>query len=142
VTITVRNEGERPVQDLGLTDRLTGGAALRSASSPSGDCRVSPSDATCQLGDLAAGANVIAEVHLVLDTEPVSRTVSQRITLSASGGQEQITERAVSTLIDDGQEPGSQLLTVPGTVVTLIAFTGFTLAARSPATSTSPRSGR
>jgi uncharacterized repeat protein (TIGR01451 family) len=133
VAITVRNDGERPVQDLRLTDRLSPSAAVRSAWSPAGSCRVSPGDATCQLGRLAPGDSVTVQVRLRLEPEPVNRTVTQHITLSASGAEEQVAGRALSTLIDGGPGDAAQLLAIPGTTVTLIAFTGFVLAARSPA---------
>jgi uncharacterized repeat protein (TIGR01451 family) len=135
VTITVHNEGERAVQGLGLTDEVSANAALRSASSPAGECHVSPGRAACQVGRVAPGDGVTTEVRLMLEPEPVSRTVTQHITLSASGDREQTTERAVSTLVDGGPGAAAQLLAIPGTTVTLVAFTGFVMAAQSPSTS-------
>jgi uncharacterized repeat protein (TIGR01451 family) len=134
VTITVRNQGERTVQGLALTDEVSRTAALRSGSSPAGECRVSPGRAVCQLGDLAPGDSVTTEVRLQLEPEPVSPTVSQRITLSASGDRAQTTERAVSTLIDGGPGAEAQLLAIPGTTITVITFTAFVLASRPPST--------
>jgi large repetitive protein len=128
-TITVRNDGEGAVEGLRLTDQVSPGVMVRSGSSPAGGCSIASRRADCPLGSLAPGDSVTTVVRLLLDPEPASRTVGQRITLSATG-QEQVADRSLSTLVDAPVEQ-AQVLGVPGTVVTLVAFVGFVLAARS-----------
>jgi uncharacterized repeat protein (TIGR01451 family) len=131
VTVTVRNDGERPVPDLVLTDEVSASAAVRSAWSPAGDCAVSPGRASCPLGGLAPGDSVSAQVRLLLADEPATPAVVHRITLSAAAGGASVVDRSISTPIDPGPPSGAGLLALPGTTVTVIAFVGFVLAARS-----------
>lgn len=128
-TITVRNEGEGTVEGIRLTDQVSPGVMVRSGSSPAGGCSVTSRRADCPLGTLAPGDSATTQVRLLLEPEPASRTVGQRITLSATG-QEQVADRSLSTLVDAPVEE-AQVLGVPGTVVTLVAFVGFVIAARS-----------
>jgi uncharacterized protein DUF11 len=128
-TITVRNDGGSPAPALTLVDEVSPGAAVRSATAPGGSCGTAGHRATCELGTVPAGGQTTAEVRLLLEAEPVSRTLVQRVTLSTGGTSEAGTAMA-STLLAPG-ESGPTLLALPGPTVTLVAFVGFVLAARS-----------
>lgn len=129
--LVVRNDGAQAVDDLTLTDDLSQNTSLRSASSPTGQCLVVGRRAECRLGSLAPGDSVTTEVRLLVDRDPASHSVSQHVTLTTRGGDHpvRITDRAISTMIDNRPASGSPLLALPGTTVTVVAFVGFVLAA-------------
>jgi hypothetical protein len=122
VVVTVRNDGAQVVDDVRLVDVLSAPVALRSASSPGGTCTVVGRRADCRLGRLAPGGLSTAELRVVVDREPGSRTVVQQISL---GG----VDRSISTLVRS-PTPAGTLLDLPGPTVTLVAFLGFVLASR------------
>ncbi|HMG45238.1 MAG TPA: hypothetical protein VK611_28155 [Acidimicrobiales bacterium] len=122
VVVTVRNDGAQVVDDVRLVDVLSAPVALRSASSPAGTCAVVGRRADCRLGRLAPGDMATAELRVVVDREPASRTVVQQISLNG-------VDRSVSTLVRS-PTPAGALLDLPGPTVTLVAFFGFVLASR------------
>ena len=126
--VTVRNDGEQAVDDVHLIDELSANAALRSASSRMGACTVVGRRADCRLGRLAPGDLATAELRLVVDAEPASRTVVQRITLGGDA-HAGVVDRSVATLTSSPTRAGS-LVDLPGPTVTLVAFVGFVLASR------------
>lgn len=129
VTLTVHNDGAEAVPDVQLTDEVSASATVRSATSPTGACTVSGRQIRCQLGALEPGAVTTADVRLLVEAEPVSSTVIQRISLGGAG-QTTVVDRSVSTLLASGESPGRDLLALPGPTVTLVAFVGFVLASR------------
>lgn len=133
VAIVVRNDGEGPAENVGLTNEVSQSAAVRSASAPDSNCGVSSRRAECQLGTVAPGESVSTTVRLLMDQEPASSVVTQRITLT-TGGQPEATERGVSTLIDP-EQASALPFDGPETTVTLIALVSFVLAAKSGPTS-------
>ena len=127
VVLLVRNDGAGTVRDVQLADDVSQVAALRSATSPAGPCRIAGRRATCPLGTLAPGEVVTAELRLLVDSAPASRTLLQHVSLS-TGTEVSVTDRSVSALVGDPPSDRVPLTDLPGPTVTLVAFVGFVLA--------------
>jgi uncharacterized repeat protein (TIGR01451 family) len=127
VTLSVRNIGDTVAEGVRLVDELPPGITVRSATSLAGACQTTVRRAECPLGSLAPGETVSVLVRLQLDDSATGALV-QHVVLSA-GGQAQIVDRSISTLVSPPAR--ADVLGVPGPMVTLIAFVGFVLAARS-----------
>jgi hypothetical protein len=127
VVLLVRNDGAGTVSGVQLIDDLSQAASLRSAISPAGPCQVAGRRATCPLGTLAPGELASAELRVLLDEAPSSRTLLQHISLS-TGTQVAVTDRSVSALVASPETHRTPLTDLPGPTVTLVAFVGFVLA--------------
>jgi hypothetical protein len=127
VVLLVRNDGAATVHGVQLVDELSQVAALRSATSPAGPCRVTGRRAACPLGSLAPGEMVTAELRLLMGSAPASRTLLQHLSLS-TGTEVSVTDRSVSALVGNPPSHHVPLTDLPGPTVTLVAFVGFVLA--------------
>ena len=129
-TVVVQNHGGNPATAVTLVDEVSASAGVRSATTPGGACATTVHQASCELGPIPAGGQTTAEVRLLMEEDPASRTLVQRISLSSAGAADTATTTTASTLLAPA-ETSTSLLALPGTTVTLVAFVGFVLAARS-----------
>jgi uncharacterized repeat protein (TIGR01451 family) len=142
VTITVRNDGDGPAEDLVLTDVVSATTQLRSASTPGGTCTIGGRTLTCRLGRLGPGEATTVMVRVKVVRDPVTATLVQHISLS-TGQQADVAQQSVSALVDPGPPRGRALLDLPGPTVTIVLLVTFVLASSSSTgTTTTARPAR
>lgn len=94
------------------------------------DCRVTTRRAECNLGSLEPGETSTVTARLLVDREPASPRLIQRISLG-SGQHALVAGEDVSALLSHQPSPGLPLASLPGPSVTLVAILGLALAARA-----------
>lgn len=136
VAITVHNDGDRATTGVGLVDEVSRNTAVRSAvvnqqgAGDDGACRVAARRAECPLGDLAPGDMATARIRLLVAEAPAGSNLAQRISLS-SGEQGLADQHDVSALIGGEGTPALPVAGLPAAPVTLVAFFGLVLAAKT-----------
>lgn len=130
VAIEVHNPGPTPAKAIRLTDRMLQGAEIRNAAGAGRPCTVSPSRADCDLGLIGPGATATAQVTLLVSSDPVPRSVTQRIEVSSATDQA-VATRGVSTHVAGNESTTALQLGRPATTVTVATTVGLVLAARN-----------
>jgi hypothetical protein len=127
VTLVVRNSGMAGVDDLVLVDEVGHSTHLRGATSADGTCTTEGRRARCALGRLAPWTERSVRLRLLIDDEPASHFLRNRVRLS-SGGHMTVEEQTVSTLLAPGPVEQAGLFDLSSATVTLIVLVSFVLA--------------
>jgi hypothetical protein len=127
VTLVVRNSGMAGIDDLVLLDEVGHSTHLRGATSGDGTCTTEGRRARCGMGRLAPWAERSVRLRLLVDEQPASHSLVNRVSLS-SGGHMTVEEQTISALLAPGPTEQAGVLDLSTATVTLIVLVSFVLA--------------